>query len=198
MNFLDYALHHIACTVRLVRGDAAALDDMDITVDGFWRSFEALPAALPALIFSWVVEARQLQAEGLTVPLGSILGRMALLELVFWIAPVIVLAFVLNMLGLGRRFTHLIVARNWLAAFGSYLFVVIPLGELTTGSGPGEFWVWMTLFAIMLMLWFSTRVTRQALDAPLTTAIAFVGVEAAVTYPLAVYAYAAAGLYPVA
>jgi hypothetical protein len=34
---------------------------MDISADGFWRSFEAIPAALPALIFAWVAEARQIR-----------------------------------------------------------------------------------------------------------------------------------------
>lgn len=198
MNFIDYALHHVACIARLLRGDAEAFGDMDISADGFWRSFEALPAALPALAFSWVFEARQLQAAELPDSLGSIVARMAMLEVVFWIAPVIALAFVLNMLGLSRRFTHLIVARNWLSALASYVFVVLPLGELVSGTGGGEFWGWMTLFAILLILWFSVRVTRLALDAPLTTAVAFVGFETAITYPLAFYAYAAVGLYPAA
>ena len=56
MNFLDYALHHLSCILRILRGDTAALGDMDISADGFWRSFEAFPAALPALFFAWVVE----------------------------------------------------------------------------------------------------------------------------------------------
>ena len=46
MNFLDYALHHLTCILRVLRGDVAALGDMDISADGFWRSFEAFPAAL--------------------------------------------------------------------------------------------------------------------------------------------------------
>lgn len=195
MNFLDYALHHVACTARLLRGDIAALDEMDISADGFWRSFEAIPASLPALMFAWVAEARQLQADGTAVSLGSMILRMAVLELAFWIVPVIALAFVLKALGMMHRFTHLVVARNWLAALVSYLFVIVPLSGLLD-AGNSSLPAMLTLGAIGLMLWFSVRVTRAALNTPLSVAVTFVAVEAVITYPLAVFAYAAAGLYP--
>lgn len=199
MNFLDYALHHTACIARILRGDRSALDDMDISADGFWRSFEAIPAALPALFFAWVVEARQSQSVGVSGSLGSLIARMAILELVFWIVPVIVLVFVLKALRMTRRYTHLIIARNWLSALVSYLFVVIPMGELISGGGRNsDLTAWLTLAAIGLMLWFSVRVTRIALDAPVMTAVAFVAAEFFITYPLAAAAYAVAGLYPAA
>ena len=48
----------------------------------------------------------------------------------------------------------------------------------------------------MLMLWFSVRITRIALDVQVMTAIGFVAVETTLTYPLAFFAYGAVGLYP--
>lgn len=197
MNFLDYALHHLSCILRVLRGDTAALGDMDISADGFWRSFEAFPAALPALFFAWVVEARQLQAHGVYGSITSMIVRMAMLEIVFWIVPVLVLAFVLRALRMTRRFTHLIIARNWLSALVSYLFVVVPLSELAAGGGQeNALSGWLTLAAIGLMLWFSVRITRIALNVQVMTAIGFVAVETTLTYPLAFFAYGAVGLYP--
>lgn len=197
MNFFDYAFHHIGCVMRLLRGDTAALSDMDISADGFWRSFEAIPAALPALIFAWVAEARQIRAEGSLDPVGSLVMRMALLELVFWILPIVVLAFVLRQLKLGHRFSHLIIARNWLAVLTSYIFVSVPLIEMATSGGQtSSATLLLTLVAMVLALWFSVRVTRVALSVQPVVAVAFVAVEVFFTYPLAVLAYGAAGLYP--
>jgi hypothetical protein len=197
MNFFDYAFHHVGCVMRLLRGDTAALSDMDISADGFWRSFEAIPAALPALIFAWVAEARQIRAEGSLDPVGSLVMRMALLELVFWILPIIVLAFVLRQLKLGHRFSHLIIARNWLAVLTSYIFVSVPLVEMAASGGQtSSATLLLTLVAMVLALWFSVRVTRVALSVQPVVAVAFVAVEVFFTYPLAVLAYGVAGLYP--
>ena len=197
MNFFDYAFHHVGCVMRLLRGDLAALSDMDISADGFWRSFEAIPAALPALIFAWVAKARQLRAEGSLDSVGSLIMRMALLELVFWVLPIIVLALVLRQLKLGHRFSHLIIARNWLAVLTSYIFVSVPLIEMAVNGGEtSDATVLLTLAAMALTLWFSVRVTRVALSVQPVVAVAFVAVEVFLTYPLAVAAYGAVGLYP--
>jgi len=197
MNFFDYAFHHVGCVMRLLRGDTAALSDMDISADGFWRSFEAIPAALPALIFAWVAEARQIRAGGSLDSIGSMVVRMAALEFAFWILPIIVLAVVLRQFKLGHRFSHLIIARNWLAVLTSYIFVAVPLAEMAIGGGETSgATILLTLIAMVLALWFSVRVTRVALAVQPMTAIAFVAVEVFITYPLAVAAYGALGLYP--
>ncbi|MFZ2103666.1 MAG: hypothetical protein WAU86_24205 [Oricola sp.] len=199
MNFFDYAFHHIGCVARLLRGDGKALGDMDISADGFWRSFEAIPAALPALVFAWVFEARQIQASGKLDSLSSMIARMAVLEIVFWIAPLVVLAFVLRPLKLGHRFPHLVISRNWLSALLSYVFVAVSLIELVFNAGQtSNTTALLALITMGLMLWFSVTVTRVALNVPQLTAVAFVAVETLVTYPLAVFAYGAAGLYPAA
>jgi len=197
MNFFDYAFHHVGCVMRLLRGDTAAFSDMDISADGFWRSFEAIPAALPALIFAWVAEARQIRAEGAYDSVGSLVMRMALLELVFWILPIVILAVVLRQMKLGHRFSHLVIARNWLAVLTSYVFVTVPLIELAVSGGEtSAATLLLTLVVMGLTLWFSVRVTRAALSVQPAVAVAFVAVEVFLTYPLAVAAYGAAGLYP--
>ena len=197
MNFFDYAFHHVGCIGRLLRGDTAALNDMDISADGFWRSFEAIPAALPALLFTWVVESRRLQSQGVLDSLASLLARMAVLEILFWILPIVVLAFVLRALNLSHRYPQLVISRNWLSVPMSYVFVLAPLGELMTNGGQsstaGGF---LTIAALVVVLWCSFRVTRVALAVQPLVAVTFVAVEVIITYPLAVSFYAAAGLYP--
>lgn len=197
MNFFDYAFHHVGCALRIVRGDAAALNDMDISADGFWRSFGAILAAVPALLFAWVVEARQLQVEGISGSTMSFVARLAALELFFWVLPIIALAMALPRLGFGHRFSHLIIARNWLSAGLSYLFVVLPLTELAvSGGSESELTFWLSLIVLALMIWSALRVTRAALDTTPAVSLAFVAAETLLIYPLAVSLYGLAGLYP--
>ena len=197
MSFTDYAFHHVGCIGRLLRGDANALSDMDISADGFWRSFGAIPAALPALFFTWVIESRRLQADGLADPLFSLLARMAALEMLFWALPIVVLAIVLRGLGLSQRYSHLIIARNWLSVPMSYIFVLVPLAEMLTGGGEqSNTAAWLTVVALGIVLWCSIRVTRVALGVQPLAAVGFVAAEVMITYPLAVSVYEAAGLYP--
>ena len=196
MNFFDYAFHHVGCAFRIVRGDAAALDDMDVSADGFWRSFEAILAAMPAFLFAWVVEARQIQREGVAGSTMSFIARLAALELFFWILPIIVLAIVLPPLGFGHRFSHLVIARNWLSAGLSYLFVVVPFSELVfSGGTEGNFTPWLTLIVLALMIWSALRITRAALDTTPIVALAFVVAETLLSFPLAISLYGLAGLY---
>jgi hypothetical protein len=198
MNFFDYAFHHMACVTRLVRGEQNAWADMDISADGFWRSFGAITAAIPALFFAWVVEARHLQAEGVAGTTGSIVARMAVLELLFWILPVIGLAIALRLLGMSGRFTHLIIARNWLAALLSYLFVAVPLITLVSNGTAEGLTGWMTIAILAVMLWLSVRITRFALNTTPLVALAFIVVETLITFPLAMSLYAVVGLNPAA
>jgi hypothetical protein len=197
MNFFDYAFHHVGCVVRIVRGDAGALSDMDISADGFWRSFEAIIAALPALLFAWVVEARQIQMEGIGGSMASLVSRLAFLELVFWVLPIIALAVVLPPLGFGKRFSQLIIARNWLSAAISYLYVLVPMTEFALSSGAeNEITPWLTLAIMIIMIWAAIRVTRVALATTGIVAFAFVFAETLVTFPLAISLYGLMGLYP--
>ena len=164
MNFFDYAFHHMGCTWRIIRGDDRALDDMDISADGFWRSFEALIAAFPALLFAWVVVARQIQAGGIPDSTFSIVARLATLEIALWILPVIVFAVVLPALGFGRRFSHLVIARNWLGAMIAYLFVIVPISELVGGGGEtNQIALGLTLIVIVAAFWTALRLTVVAL-----------------------------------
>lgn len=197
MNFVDYALHHIHCVWRLARGESAALGDMDISADGFWRSFEAIPAALPALMFSWVTEARQLQADGVAGSLFGMVTRMAALEIVFWILPVVGLALVIKPLGFARRFSHLVIARNWLSALASYIYLIVPAIELLFNGGNRDgATAWLSLLAMGIVIWLTIRVTRIALNAAVAVALAFVAAETILLLPLVITSYGWAGLYP--
>ena len=106
------------------------------------------------------------------------------------------LAIVLPPLGFGHRFSHLVIARNWLSAGLSYLFVVVPFSELVfSGGTEGNFTPWLTLIVLALMIWSALRITRAALDTTPIVALAFVVAETLLSFPLAISLYGLAGLY---
>ena len=190
---LDYAFHHLECAVRIMAGRREALDDMDISADGFWRSFSAIAVALPAMFFVWVVSARQTQATLPTHSTGGLIAAEATFELVMWLLPVLVLAVVLRPLGLSHRFSHLIIARNWSGAVVSYAVAAVFLPQLVLSPENG-FVLVLYILLLMALVLFAVRITSAALDTGLATASAFVAAELIAGLMLASLYYGALGL----
>ncbi len=190
----DYGFYHIEKVFRIVRGDATALNDMDITSDGFWRSFAAVIWATPALFFSWVVEARDLMMEGIQLSMVRIVIYSAIIELVLWFLPIFVLALILKPLGFAHRFSHLIISRNWLTVPIVYAYIVIILSGLLFGTiAP------LVLFAFVFLLvvvGIQIRVTRIALECDAVIASALVVAEFMVLITIMFYLQSALGLSP--
>lgn len=102
----------------LMTGRRDGLGRLDLSADGFWNSFFAIVVALPALIVGWVEVANGLGGESFAMRLSVVL-RMAAVDLLSWILPIVLLALVARPLGIAHRFVPYVVATNW----GSALFV---------------------------------------------------------------------------
>ncbi|MEM9574089.1 MAG: hypothetical protein AAF870_02540, partial [Pseudomonadota bacterium] len=164
----DYGFYHIERIWRIVRGDEPALDEMDISSDGFWRSFVAIIWALPALFFSWAFDARDLIGHGVELSMVRIVIYSAIIEMLLWFLPVILLAFVLKPFGLAQRYSHLIIARNWLSVPIVYAYVVIMLLGMFLGNSTP-----VVLFAFAFLLaaiWIQIRITRVSLQCEISLA----------------------------
>ena len=191
---LDYAFHHLESVIGVIAGRPGALERMDISSDGFWRSFSAIIVALPALFFGWVIGAVTALADTPSGSLASLIARDAVLESVAWFLPIAVFAVIVKPLGFGARFAHLIVVRNWSNALFSYVLALyfIALMVLPASGTP------MLLAGIVLivgMLFAAVRLVRAALACSRRVAIAFVGGELAMGIALiAVYASAASAV----
>lgn len=194
MNAFDYAFHHIECVLRMMRGDESALDDMDISADGFWRSFAAIAFSVPALFFSWVIYSRQLVGEGAPGSVIGYVGVQGVLEISLWLLPLVILAFVLPPLGYGKRFSHLVIMRNWAAVIFNYLFAASTVVELIAGSAGAGLASLFVLVLIVFAISISIRLTRMALQCPPPLAIMLVLVEFIAMLFLAITLYEIAGL----
>ena len=132
---LPEVLRYFAGAARLMMGRPDGLDLLDTTADGFWRSFAAIPVALPPTILSWI-EFERVERAGTAAPAGAATtyAAHALADLSAWILPVVVLMVLARPLGFSRKIGPLVVATNWggaltVWAFAPFLLLVLLLGR---------------------------------------------------------------------
>jgi len=186
---IDYAFHHMSCTFGIIMGRPGALERMDITADGFWRSFAAFIVALPAYLFLWTVNAGATRTLDPSTSFAGVMTASIVSDAIGWTVPVIVLALIMGPLGYKHRFSHLIIARNWSIALMVYL-LGLAMVPLIFGPAVGLTAIISGAMLIVIVV-AMVRVTRTALDSTYLVAIAFVLVESVALYAFAGFAYAA-------
>lgn len=130
----DYFQRHLTAAWRLmVTGRSDALSHMDISPEGFWRSFLATIIALPALVMSWIASSPGYMTDG-GLPQGTVIFRLALTDVAVWIVPIILLGAAAGRLQLGRRYAQYIIASNW----GSALLAWLIVPPVLLGAFSGE------------------------------------------------------------
>jgi len=158
---------------RIARMDPDAMRYFNLSIDGFWRSFTAVPLVAPVLL---VVAAltRTLPGDVPTdEPLtGFLLGRLALIVLP-WLAFPLVMIPISRLLGLSRTYVPFVIAWNWAHVPVAGLFLIV---ALLVGSGllPQNAAVLLLLLAQISALFYGYLVTRLALDCPAGMAIGIV------------------------
>lgn len=116
---------NLAGAWRLMTGRADGLRLLDLSADGFWDSFMAIPVALPALAIGWLMSANGL-ADPDTGRLFIVL-KLAVVDLAVWIAPLVVFVVAAPQLGLADRVSQFVVAYNWGEALLSWLALPVVL-----------------------------------------------------------------------
>lgn len=145
----------------LMTGRRDGLGRLDLSADGFWNSFFAIVVALPALIVGWVSVANGIGGESFAMRL-SVLLRMAAVDLLSWVLPIVLLALVARPLGVAHRFVPYVVATNW----GSALFVwmMIPPAVLDLFlPGAQDLTALLSLLLFVTTLVLSWRLTNAAI-----------------------------------
>jgi len=158
---------------RMMIGKADGLKLLDLSADGFWNSFLAIPIALPALIVGWVGIANELGEN--PADFGgrlSILIRLAIVDFSAWVVPLAAFAAVVSRVGLRDRFVHYVVASNWSSALIVWLMLPPALLRLVVPATADFAGVLsLALFAVsMVMTW---RLTNVAIgkNASIATAV---------------------------
>lgn len=129
---------------RLMTGRADGLRLLDISADGFWNSFFAIPVALPALAVGWLMAANGIADDG-SGRLPIVL-TLAVVDLSVWVVPLVAFVLAAPQFGLSDRVAHLVVAYNWGEALMSWVALPVALFVLTFDVSQ------QTSDAVMLLL----------------------------------------------
>jgi len=138
MKLAVYLRENLSGAWQVMLGRAAGLNRLDVSLEGFWRSFAAVvlvaPFALLALISEQPLVAESEGAAATLTP--GVLTVYVVALLVDWFAFPLAFALLARPLGLGSRYVPFIVARNWasviIGAFVAAVHALHLLGVLPT------------------------------------------------------------------
>ncbi|MCM2291492.1 hypothetical protein NAC44_04015 [Allorhizobium sp. BGMRC 0089] len=137
----------------LIKGDRQGFGFLDLTDRGLKRSFFAIIWSLPGMVFSWVFWYRSIIDDMPDYAKAKALFflRMAMIDLVSWMAPLLLMALICLIFGLGRAFTAMVVATNWLALPVAYAnAVLIAVAVVLPDFGQVAVLLWLLLLMTMV------------------------------------------------
>ncbi|MBT3700607.1 MAG: hypothetical protein HOE62_22145 [Alphaproteobacteria bacterium] len=147
---------------RLARRDPGGMNYLNLSVDGFWRSFFAAVLAAPTYLLILLVQRASSEKEMTWLPelFSYALG---------WIIWPLVALGVLRLMGLGNNFIPYIIAYNWANVL--HINFLLPIAIVAHGGVmPDGIAVLLSLIATLAVLIYMWWVAKVALGA--TTAIA--------------------------
>ncbi|MCC0025567.1 MAG: transporter [Zhengella sp.] len=157
----DYVQAHLTAAWRIMvtaKGDALAR--MDITAEGFWRSFWSILLALPPMLLSWVAAAPDFLAGDGSLSLTVL--RLGIADLAAWIVPIAGLGAVSGAVGMRRSFAAYVIATNWGSAILVWLAVPPALVRLLASGEPDPSG-FLSLMVFVLSLVLGWRITHGAI-----------------------------------
>lgn len=161
----------------LARNRAEGFKWLDISADGFWRSFWSIAYAVPALAVSWAsYRALFLHAAGSGGSAGAgFVLRLALIDVVTWIAPLVAVGVAAKPLGIRHSFGRFVIATNWLGTVTAYALALPSLLRMAFGdTSLVVATASVAVFVVTILLLY--RVTRLAFDGDgMTAAIVTIG-----------------------
>lgn len=165
MPGLEEAERYIRGVLLLARNRKEGFQWLDISADGFWHSFWAIVYSLPALAVSWA-SYRIIYLQTTEQPASAGIGfvaRLALIDLLTWVLPLVILGLLAKPLGFERHFARFVIATNWLGVVTTYALAVpslirlLPFGEDFLAA-----LISIAVFVLTILLLY--RVTRMAFD----------------------------------
>ncbi len=159
---------------RLMMGKPDGVRLLDVSADGFWNSFFAIPVAIPPLAVGWTGLALDLASKGRGSRL-SLFASLAAMDILAWILPIVALGLIARPAGIADRYAHFVVATNWASALLAWL--MLPVAILAVfNPGPAVIDDVASLVAFVLALVLTWRLTNAVLaKGPALATALFVG-----------------------
>ncbi|MCF7646699.1 hypothetical protein KQ944_15830 [Bacillus subtilis] len=164
--------YYFSAVWRTMTGHPEALNNLNTDADGFWRSFYAILIALPPMLIGWVeIAARLTDGDETALRLINTV-KLATIDMIVWLLPLLIIGFLSRSLGLERRFSTYVVATNWATALFAWIYAPLSfLNLLLPDLSPVFAGIGFGLFLATLAL--SYRLTRAALQRPHSFAAPF-------------------------
>ncbi|SKA03857.1 hypothetical protein [Consotaella salsifontis] len=137
MPRLPEVLRYFSATARMMAGRPDGLKALDLSADGFWASFAALPISLPPLALSWIeYESAERTQVAVDAGLGTVLAAHFVADVLSWLLPVLILMMIARPIGFSRKIVPLVIATNWGGALLAWAMVPYWLLVMALGEGP--------------------------------------------------------------
>jgi hypothetical protein len=172
MSFFGNLAENLAGAWAIMRGRADGLTRLDLSLEGFWRSFAAIVLLVPFALLALISQERLAAAAGEEAGTGG-LGLEAVALVVDWFAFPLVFALLARPLGLGARYVPFIVARNWASVIVAAMVALVHAAHVV-GIVPSQFAPVLLFAAIAIALRFSYVIARTALGVPIGLALPIV------------------------
>jgi hypothetical protein len=174
MNGLAALRDNLYGAWQIMLGRPTGLAHLDVSLEGFWRSFAAIILVAPFAFLALISEGPLLSGTGETGALtASALTLNAIALLVDWFSFPLVFAFLAPPFGLGARYVPFIVARNWasviIGAMVGLLHALHILGALPSAVMP-----FALIVATAVALRFSYVIVRTTLVVSVAMALPIV------------------------
>ena len=162
----------------IMRGRSDGLARLDVSVEGFWRSFGAIILVAPFAALAMLSQSTLSPAAGNppATNAGGAVGIQGFGLLLDWIAFPLVFAVLARTLGLGARYVPFIVARNWGAVLVAAMLAILHALQLL-GLLPAQIASFLLLVAIGVALRFSYMIARITLGVGLAIALPIVALD---------------------
>lgn len=148
---------------RLMLGHEDGLRELDLSADGFWNSFYAMVVSVPALAVGWVTASNAANGPGSVLAERlSYVVRLAGIDAIAWVAPLLALALVARPAGIAHRFVPYVVASNWGSALLIWFMAPVSVIELVL-PGASQLTALLALLVMIVSVGLAWRLTRASL-----------------------------------
>ncbi len=169
---------------RVLLNKPDAMRGFDTSIDGFWRSFQAILLVAPFYLVIALGERQAILADagtGAELDDGNFWLAQVVTLVADWVTLPLLLAAIAGFIGVRREYPAFIVARNWATPIMVAVAALATLIDFIGNLGP-EAALFPALIAFGFSLRFSYVIARQALGFAPDAAIAIVVLDFLVSF----------------
>ncbi len=182
---------NLSGALDLILGRETGMQKLDLTADGFWRSFVGLGMAgiIDAVALYAMYPMRAKVSENVPESAAYLVWASLLVAGLAYLASMTALYFLCRTPEVQQRFPNAVVANNWASpvvsiGFVPVAFVSVWLQAAAHPNPPGVVSLLLIVTAIAVLVTIGIRLLRISLDIPQSQAVALFIATAAVSWIL--------------